>query len=114
MLTQVGSRVSLGCWRSVLIEAEIGARRFDEARALLDDTLAFVESNDERYFEPELYRLAGDLALARGGPTARDEAAVAYRKAVAIAEQQGALGLVARAAERLERLVAAPPTPLDV
>jgi predicted ATPase len=104
MLMQVGSRVGLSYWRGALIEAEIGARRFDAARALLDETLTFVAESDERYYEPELHRLAGDLALARGGADARAEAEAAYRKALSIAEEQGALGFATRATERLERL----------
>jgi hypothetical protein len=105
MLNGAGSRVAFSYWRAALIQAEIGAGRLDEARALLDDTLAFVESSDERYFEPELHRIAGSLALARGGaddPKARDEAGQAFRKALEIAERQGALGLVARAQESIE------------
>ena len=104
MLMQVGSRVGLSYWRGALIEAEIGAHRFEAARALLYETLAFVAASDERYYEAELHRLAGDLALARGGADARVEAEAAYRKALSIAEEQGALGFATRATERLERL----------
>lgn len=103
MLMGIGSRVSLTYWRSALIEAEIGAGNVDEARALLSDTMAFVEKNDERYFEPELYRLEGEIALARGAETAAEAQAradAAFRKGIEIAERQGALGLVARIAER--------------
>jgi predicted ATPase len=107
MLTGAGSRVAFTYWRAALIQAEIGAGRLDEARVLLDDTLAFVESSDERYFEAELHRLAGSLALARAGADdhhAREEARQAFRKALQIAERQGALGLVARAQESIERM----------
>ncbi|WP_438044283.1 protein kinase domain-containing protein [Sorangium sp. So ce128] len=103
MLTGVGSRVSLTYWRSALIEAELGAGNVDEASALLADTLAFVEKSDERYFEPELYRLEGEIALARGAPTAaeaRDRAEAAFRRGREIAEGQGALGLLAQLSER--------------
>ncbi|HTN83291.1 MAG TPA: hypothetical protein VL242_06390, partial [Sorangium sp.] len=90
-------------WRSALIEAELGAGNVDEASALLADTLAFVDRSDERYFEPELYRIEGELALARGAPTAaeaRAQAEAAFRKGREIAERQGALGLVAQLSER--------------
>ncbi|WP_437603637.1 protein kinase domain-containing protein [Sorangium sp. So ce590] len=103
MLMGVGSRVSLTYWRSALIEAELGAGNVDEASALLDDTLAFVDKSDERYFEAELYRLAGEIALARGTPTAaeaRARAEAAFRKGREIAERQGALGLVTPIFER--------------
>ncbi|WP_437820718.1 protein kinase domain-containing protein [Sorangium sp. So ce1078] len=103
MLMRVGSRVSLTYWRSALIEAELGAGNVDEASALLEDTLAFVEKSDERYFEAELYRLEGEIALARGAPTAaeaRARAEAAFRKGREIAERQVALGLVTQIFER--------------
>ncbi|WP_437282756.1 protein kinase [Sorangium sp. So ce375] len=103
MLTGVGSRVSLTYWRSALIEAELGAGNVDEASALLADTLAFVEKSDERYFEAELYRLEGEVALARGTPTAeeaRARAEASFRRGREIAERQGALGLLAQLSER--------------
>jgi hypothetical protein len=98
---RAGSRVSLSSWRAALIQAEIGAGNLDEAEALLSETLRFVEAQDERYFEPELHRLAGELALARAAtPEARAHAAAALHKALEIAERQEALGLAARIAER--------------
>ncbi|WP_437738049.1 protein kinase domain-containing protein [Sorangium sp. So ce1335] len=103
MLVSIGSRVSLSYWRAALVEAELGAGNVDEASALLADTLDFVEKSDERYFEPELYRLQGEIALARGAPTAaeaRAQAEAAFRKGREIAEQQGALGLATHIAER--------------
>ena len=104
MLTAVGSRVSFTYWRAALIEAELGAGHLDEAQALLDDTMASVQANDERYFEAELHRLAGELALARGGARARAEAEEAFRRGLAVAERQGALGLMARVADSMEQL----------
>ncbi|KYF64347.1 hypothetical protein, partial [Sorangium cellulosum] len=101
---------SLTYWRSALIEAELGAGNVDEASALLADTLAFVEKSDERYFEPELYRLQGEIALARGAPTAaeaRAQAEAAFRKGREIAELQGALGLAAYMSERRRARVSA-------
>ncbi|XXX82184.1 protein kinase [Sorangium sp. So ce134] len=103
MLMGVGSRVSLTYWRSALIEAELGAGNVDEASALLDDTLSFVEKSDERYFEAELYRLEGEIALARRAPTAAEARARAedsFRKGREIAERQGALGLLTQLFER--------------
>ncbi|AKT40448.1 protein kinase domain-containing protein [Chondromyces crocatus] len=104
MVNGAGSRVSYTEWRSAQIEAEIGAGHLDEARALLDDALAFVDSHDERYFEPELYRLVGVLALARGGERAREEADEAFKKALSIAERQGALGLATRITRSMAQL----------
>ncbi|AUX23080.1 protein kinase [Sorangium cellulosum] len=103
LLMSIGSRVSLTYWRSALIEAELGAGHVDEASALLADTRAFVEKSDERYFEPELCRLEGELALAHGAPTAaeaRAQAEAAFRRGREIAEQQGAIGLLSGLAER--------------
>jgi hypothetical protein len=98
----VGIRVSLSYWRAALVLAEIGAGNLDEAEALLSDTLRFIETSDERYFEPELHLLAGEIALARAATSeARAQAEAAFHKALEVAQSQEALGLAARVTARL-------------
>ena len=101
MLMGIGTRISFTSWRAALITAELKMQHLDEARALIDQTLAFVEESDERYFEAEIWLLAGDLALARGGASSAHEADAAFRKGLEIAERQGAGGLAARARSRM-------------
>jgi predicted ATPase/class 3 adenylate cyclase len=111
MLIGIGARIAFTYWRAALIAAEIKMQHLDEARSLLDETLAFVEESDERYFEAELWLLTGDLALARGGAGAREEADAAFGKGLAIAQQQGAVGLATRARMRAAEYAPTAPDP---
>jgi predicted ATPase len=56
----------------------------------------------ERWYEPELHRLRGELTLAAGGT--REEARLAFEAALTTAGQRGARSLELRAAVRLARL----------
>ena len=62
----------------------------------------FVAESGERWYEPELHRLRGELALAAGG--AREEARLAFEAALTTAGERGARSLELRAAIRLARL----------
>ena len=56
--------------------------RFNEARVALNEALALVEKNDERFQEAELHRLKGELLLAElGDQTAAEQC---FRQAVEI------------------------------
>jgi adenylate cyclase len=70
--------------------------------AALDEALAEVRSSNERWFDPELHRLRGDLRLASGA--GEDEARAAYGRSLEIARSMGASSLALRAATSLARL----------
>jgi class 3 adenylate cyclase/predicted ATPase len=72
-----------------------------EAETLLDDALQIVARTGERWFEAELYRQKGQLLLRQGHSEAATEL---YRKALSIAEEQGARLWELRAAASLARL----------
>jgi predicted ATPase len=81
------------------------------ALAAIDRALELVKKRGERWWEPELLRLAGELhgaiALrARGERRARERRAglASLRKAVALARRQGSRALALRARESLQRL----------
>ncbi len=85
-------------------------RRFAEARAAVDEALAIVAETNETWWQAELRRLSGELALAAAGAgagrkAARDEAAAAFARAGEIAASQKALSLELRAAASLARLL---------
>jgi predicted RNA polymerase sigma factor len=63
--------------------------------------LAFVNTNRERWAEPELHRVHGQI-LERAGQLR--EAAASYRKAAEVALQLGALPFGRRAEARLRSL----------
>jgi predicted ATPase len=68
----------------------------------LEEAQRFVAEKGERWYEPELLRLQGQLTLAAGG--ARDDAWLAFEASRAVAGARGARSLELRAAIRLARL----------
>src|SRR5206468_1511046 len=67
------------------------------------EALATVHTTGERYYEAELYRLKGDLLLARS-PEQHAEGAACFRQSLAIACRQQAKSLELRATMSLARL----------
>jgi hypothetical protein len=68
----------------------------------VEEALRFVAEKGERWYEPELHRLRGELVLAASGVC--DEARLAFEAARAIAGERGTQSLELRAAIRLARL----------
>ncbi len=94
----------------LLSEAEAAVGRQDAALASAEAALAVVKKTGERWCEPELLRLAGELrgtiaGRARGARRAqgRRAALASLRRAVALARRQGARALVQRARASLDR-----------
>jgi predicted ATPase len=103
-------------------EALTKAGQKEEGLQVLDEAMEFAESNSERYYEAELYRLRGELLLvqstnrtvakaAMGGRAVvqNDSAVVAsaeecFRQSIKIAQQQEANSLELRATMSLARL----------
>jgi predicted ATPase len=97
-----GAELGLPYYLSILADGCIQTRRFAEARLALNEALAFVEKNDERFQEAELHRLRGELILAESGdPAAAEEC---FRRAVEIAQHQQSKAWELRATTSLARL----------
>jgi predicted ATPase len=77
------------------------ARQIEEGLTLLDDALQVVERTGVRWLAAELNRLKGQLLLRQGHSDAAEEL---YRKALDIAEEQGAKLWELRATVSLARL----------
>ena len=77
------------------------ARRIEEGLTLLDDALQIVERTGERWLEAELNRHKAQLLLRRGHTEAGEQL---LRKALSIAEEQGAKLWQLRAAVSLAQL----------
>jgi predicted ATPase len=77
------------------------AEQIEEALTLLDNALQIAERTGERWFAAELNRHKGQLLLLQGHTEAAEEL---YRKALSIAEEQGAKLWELRAAASLARL----------
>jgi serine/threonine protein kinase/tetratricopeptide (TPR) repeat protein len=93
-----GFRVFLSFYLAELSAACLRLGRLEESRAALDE--AFAEGS-ERFWEPELHRLDGELLTASGHPK---EAEAAFRRALVTAAGRSAASLELRAAMSLARL----------
>jgi predicted ATPase len=88
---------------ALLAEAQGRAGRPKEGLAALDEALAISTATGERFWEAELYRLQGDLALTRADPEPA-AAEVSFRQALEVARRQQAKSLELRALVGLSRL----------
>jgi len=88
----------------VIADAYLQCQRYDQGLRAVDEGLAFVESRDERFYEGELHRLRGELALAAHVPGAAQIAETAFRRALDVTAAQGARRLTLRAATSFARL----------
>lgn len=118
-------REAVGAWRKMgfrlgttfatvlLADACLAARLPDEGSAAIDEALAGHLATDEQAYQAELYRLKGELLLARadGQRQAADladvseAAAAAFERALSIARAQGAKLFEFRATVSLCRLL---------
>ena len=81
--------------------AELG--QFDDARRCIGEAMTAVETTKERWWEAEVHRTAGEIALKSPEPDAAK--AVAYfERALAVARQQQAKSWEPRAAMSVARL----------
>lgn len=108
-----GIMAGMGMWRGIgaelvvphflalVAQAHLDADQVEAAAAAVQEGLEQVERSNERYFEADLHRLQGVVAL-RGED--RDAAEASFRKAVEIAEAQGAGLFRLRAAMALAEL----------
>jgi predicted ATPase len=96
-----GAELWMPHYIALLAEACEIAGQVEEAGALLDDALQISERTGERWLAAELNRHKGQLLLRQGHTEAAEEL---YRKALSIAEEQGAKLWELRASASLARL----------
>ncbi|MEA2704834.1 MAG: hypothetical protein QOD63_2779, partial [Actinomycetota bacterium] len=99
-----GFRVLSPLYRGLLGDAYRQVGRLDDALATVDEALDEVETTGQRFYEAELHRLRGELLLALGH---RDEGESSLRRAVEVADDQGAVPFRLRAEDALSRLASA-------
>ena len=98
-----GARLGLPLVHAMLADACRQSGNYGEATTLLDEGLAGLEETDERFFEPELYRLRGEIQRAQGvGASDVDRC---FQTAIALARESGALALELRAMTSRSRLL---------
>ena len=72
---------------------------------MIDEALPLTEQFDDRLFEPELWRVRGELLLLRDAAAGEQDAEACMRKAVALAASRSAKSLELRATMSLARLL---------
>jgi predicted ATPase len=98
---QQGAKLGLSWFLGVLGEMHAQSGRHEEASDLLGQALAHVEETGERYYEAEIHRLEGELALLRGDRAAAEQC---FQCALSVAQRQSAVSWELRAAVSLGRL----------
>ena len=97
-----GATVQLPTWLSELAEAYAELRQFDDAWRCIGEATVAVEKTKERWWEAEVNRIAGEIALKSPESDAKAEAY--FERALAVARQQQAKSWELRAAMSLARL----------
>ena len=102
---RTGARVYAPYFTCCLAEGYLAAGRPADGLAPLAEMIAIVQRTGEGWWQPELYRLNGEL-LSKAGQVAEDGAHPEhfFRKALELATHQGARSLVLRATMSLCRL----------
>jgi predicted ATPase len=98
-----GATLSITSFLSYLARAYGEVGQFDNAWHCIGEAVTVIESAKERWFEAEVNRISGEIALKSSQPdTAKAEAS--FERALAIARQQRAKSFELRAAVSLARL----------
>ena len=98
-----GSTVIIPMWLSLLASAYADLRRFDDAWHCIGEAMTAVENTKETWFEAEVNRIAGEIALLPPEPE-KAEAAEYFDRALTVARQQQAKSWELRAAMSMARL----------
>src|SRR5262249_34740540 len=102
-LRSTGATWTLPSWLSYLGKSNADLRQFDDAWCCISEANVAVEKTKERWFEAEVNRIAGEIALKSPTPDAA-KAEDHFGRALAVARQQQAKSFELRAAMSLARL----------
>jgi DNA-binding winged helix-turn-helix (wHTH) protein/predicted ATPase len=95
------SKLFMSYMLGLLADACCKAGRYREGLAAVDEAIGLVDGGGERFYAAELYRLHGIICAHL---SSRREAGTSLRKAIAIAQEQGARTLERRARKSLASL----------
>jgi predicted ATPase len=99
--TEATAHVPLSLTYLTLAYAELG--QFDDARRCIGEAMAAIETTKERWYEAEVHRIAGEIALMSPEPDAA-KAEAYFERALAVAREQQAKSWELRAAMSMARL----------
>jgi predicted ATPase len=86
-----------------LAEAYMKGGRLDDALSTVSEALAAVDQQEERYYEPDISRVKGEVLLRLDSSNTR-QAEECFRRAIEVARKQGSKSLELRATISLARL----------
>jgi class 3 adenylate cyclase/predicted ATPase len=98
-----GATVFRPMFLTFLARADANCGRIDHARDCISQALAAVQETQERWFEAEIYRTAGELNLSSAAPDLK-EAERDFQHSLSIAREQSAKSSELRAATDLAKL----------
>jgi predicted ATPase len=98
-----GARLFVPLFLSNLARAYADLGQFDDAQRYIGEAMRAVETTQERWYEAEINRIAGDIAL-KSRATGPAIAQRYFERAIAVARQQQAKSWELRAATSLARL----------
>ena len=87
----------------MLAEARLLSGDADEANGLFAEAMGIVERTEERWYEAEVHRLAGEIAF-RSEDCDISKAEIYFERALRVARAQGARGFELRASMSMARL----------
>jgi predicted ATPase len=99
----IGSRLFLPVWLSLLARAYGELGQFDDALSHIGEAITMVETTKETWYEAEVHRIAGEVALMSPEQDAAKTEAC-FERALAIARAQQAKSWELRAAMSMARL----------
>jgi predicted ATPase/class 3 adenylate cyclase len=102
-LRAAGATVWLPMWLSYLASGHALLGQHNDARSCMAEAMIVMETTKERWFEAEVYRVAGEIALLSSELDAA-KAEDYFQRALAVARQQQAKSWELRAAMSLARL----------
>ena len=102
-LGSTGTTTYVPLWLSNLTRAYADLGQFDEAWRCIREAISAIDATKERWFEAEVHRTAGEIALKSLEPDAA-KAEAYFERALSVARQQQAKSLELRAAMSLARL----------
>jgi predicted ATPase len=102
-LQTTNASIQMPAWFALLAEAYGHTGQAAAGQQAIDTALTILARTDERYYEPELYRLQGELSMQP--PHAEPaRAEMCWQQALTLAQQRGAKMWELRAALSLGRL----------
>ena len=102
-MRSTGTRIYFPVWLSLLARAYGELGQFDDAWSHVGEAITAVETTKETWYEAEVHRIAGEIALMSPEPDAV-KAEACFERALAVAREQQAKSFELRAAIRMARL----------